>query len=166
MYSIPKVTSRRILVVANETVASEILRAAIRAQVHDEDDSEVLVVAPALNSRVRHWTSDDDDARRAAHVRLEVCLDRLAEGGVQAEGLVGDADPVQAIEDALSAFPADGVIIATHPEGRSNWLARDLVSRATERFGLPLTHIVVDSATRSENLASLGLAGAPTTVAA
>ena len=157
---------RRILVVANETVASDILHVAIREQVHDAMDGQVLVVAPALNSRVRHWLSDDNQARLAARLRLAACLDRLVETRVEAEGLVGDADPLQAIEDALCAFPADSLIIATHPEGRSNWLARDLVTRATERFGLPTTHIVADCVTRSATPASSSLAGTPTTVAA
>ena len=32
----------------------------------DVGAAEVLVVAPALNSRLRHWLSDDDAARRYA----------------------------------------------------------------------------------------------------
>jgi hypothetical protein len=157
---------RRILVVANETVASDILHVAIRAQAHAAAGSQVLVVAPALNPRMRHWLSDDDDARLAARLRLESCLDRLVAAGVDAEGLVGDADPVQAVEDALRVFRADSLVISTHPEGRSNWLARDLVARATDRFGLPTTHIVVDSVTGSATLASSGVAVTPTMAAA
>jgi len=57
---------------------------------------------------------------------------------------VGDADPLQAIEDALRAFGADEVIVSTHPPGRSNWLERDVIARARERFDLPITHVVVD----------------------
>jgi hypothetical protein len=52
--------------------------------------------------------------------------------------MIGDPDPLQAIDDALAAFLADGVIIATHPEGQSNWLARNLVQRAELRFDLPI----------------------------
>ena len=151
-------TPRRVLVVANETVASDILHVAVRAQVDDQADGQVLVVAPALNSRLRYWLSDDDAARRAAELRLAACLGRLAASGIRAEGLVGDADPVPAIDDALRAFPADGLVIATHPDGRSNWLARDLVARASERFGLPITHIVVDAETRGEAVASMRVA--------
>ena len=51
---------------------------------------------------------------------------------------------MQAMEDALRLFPADEMIISTHPHGRSNWLERDVVERARERFPLPITHVVVD----------------------
>jgi len=146
-------TPTRILVVANETVASDILHVAVRAQVHDEHSSQVLVVAPALNSRLRYWLSDDDAARRAAENRLETCLDRLGSAGLDVEGVVGDADPIQAIDDALRAFPADCIVVATHPEGRSNWLARDLVGRASARFARPTLHIVVDAESARETLA-------------
>jgi hypothetical protein len=140
--------SNKILVVANETVASDVLHAAIRAQVYDEAGTDVLVVAPALNSWMRHWASDDDAARRAADGRLEKCLEQLEDEGIRAEGIVGDADPVQAIEDALVVFPADGIVIATRPEGRSNWLARGLLERISNRFPIPLTHIVVEADVR------------------
>jgi hypothetical protein len=63
---------------------------------------------------------------------------------VSAEGEVGDADPIQAIEDALRTFGADEIIISTHPEGRSQWLERGVVRKARERFDVPITHVVVD----------------------
>ena len=56
--------------------------------------------------------------------------------------------------DALHAFDADQLMIATHPEGRSNWLARNLVVRARDRFALPIRHIVVDAARRDEYVAA------------
>ena len=59
-----------------------------------------------------------------------------------------------AIEDGLGVFAADELVIATHPEPRSNWLAHRLVERARDRFGLPVTHVVVDLATRAEYLAA------------
>ena len=46
------------------------------------------------------------------------------------------------MEDALRRFPADEVIISTHPAGRSNWLEHDVVNRAQDRFDLPVTHVV------------------------
>ena len=65
-------------------------------------------------------------------------------------GAVGDADPMQAIVDALHVFDADAIVVATHPPARSNWLARDLVGRARRRFDRPVVHVVVDSARRHE----------------
>jgi len=37
----------------------------------------------------------------------------------------------------LGTFAPDELIISTHPEGRSNWLERNVVERARERFALP-----------------------------
>jgi hypothetical protein len=134
---------RRILVIANETVGGHTLRSAILERSLDVRE-EVLVVTPALNSPIRHWVSDDDDARAAAQRRLETSLAQLAEAGVDARGEIGDGDPLQAMEDALRTFGADEIIISTHPEGRSNWLERGVVEHARERFSVPITHVVVD----------------------
>jgi len=134
---------RRILVIANETVGGNTLRSAILERSRDARE-EVLVVTPALNSPIRHWTSDEDGARADAQERLERSLAQLAAVGVEARGEVGDGDPLQAIEDALRTFGADEIIISTHPEGRSNWLERGVVEHARERFPVPITHVVVD----------------------
>ena len=139
----------RILVVANETVAGRSLRREVvrRAQ---EGDAEVLVVTPALNTRIRHWTSDEDTARTAAQVRLDESLAALSKDGIDARGTVGDDDPIQAIEDSLRMFPADEIVVSTHPPGRSNWLEHGIVERASERFDLPITHVVVDLQAEAE----------------
>ena len=142
---------RRILVISNETVEGAVLHEAIRFRAHNVE-GEVLVVAPALNSRVRHWMSDTDGARAAARRRLDRCLERLAAAGVRARGEGGDGDPMQAIADALRVFAADEIVIATHPEPRSHWLAHDLVARARLRFDVPVLHVVVDVARRREYL--------------
>jgi len=135
--------THRILVIANETVEGRQLHDAVLARAGEAETAEVLVVCPALNSRLRHWVSDEDGARRKADRRLRSSLLRLGGEGVVAEGWVGDADPLQAIADGLRVFAADELIIATHPEGRSNWLEHDLIGRARRQFELPITHVVV-----------------------
>jgi Universal stress protein family len=134
---------RRILVIANETVAGRALREAVEAAAEGYR-ANVLVVSPALNSPLKHWASDEDQARAAAEERLRRSIAELERLGISARGEVGDADPVQAIEDALRTFGADVIVISTHPEGRSNWLERGVVSSARERFAVPITHVVVD----------------------
>jgi hypothetical protein len=134
---------RRILVIANETVGG----APLRRQIEERSsgyETTVLVVSPALNSPLRHWASDEDPAREVARQRLEASLQRLRENGIEADGEVGDADPLQAIEDAVRTFGPDEIIISTHPEGRSHWLERGVVTGARERFAVPITHVVVD----------------------
>jgi hypothetical protein len=134
---------RRILVIANETVGGEPLRDLIHSRSQGVEE-RVRVVCPALMSPVRYFASDEDAPRAAAHERLERSLARLRELGITAEGEVGDADPLQAIEDGLRTFGADEVVISTHPEGRSVWLERGVVRAARERFDVPITHVVVD----------------------
>jgi GABA permease len=142
-----------VLVIANETVEGQALVDAVRFRALSRD-AAVLVVAPALNTRVRHYMSDSDAACAAAQQRLDGCLARLAAAGVHADGYVGDADPLRAIEDALRTWPADELVVGTHPEARSNWLAHNLVRRARVRFRMPVFHVVVDLAAQQEYVAA------------
>jgi hypothetical protein len=149
---------RRILVIANETVGGEMLRKMILSKAEGVDE-QVLVVVPALNSPLRHWASDEDNARAAAAERLERSLQRLKEAGVEASGVVGDGEPLQAMEDAMRTFGADEIIISTHPEGRSHWLERGVVEKARERFMAPITHVVTDLQAEQDQAADTHAAG-------
>jgi len=124
---------RRILLIANETVEARALEEVSRGR-----SVEVLVIAPALNSRLRHWISDEDDARRTAGLRLGRCLQLLGARGIAANGSVGDADPLLAIGDALHFFDADEIVIATRTNGNSHRFERDLVHRARARYSRPV----------------------------
>ena len=133
----------RVLVVANETVGGAQLLETIQQRVAGRE-SRVLVVCPALTSPLRQWASDVDGGRDDAQSRLDASLAAMRSSGIDASGQVGDGDPIQAIEDALRTFRPDELVIATHPEGTSHWLERDVVEKARERFALPLTHVTVD----------------------
>ena len=141
-------SARKILVIANETVGGDELLALLGTKSIDVDE-QVLLVCPALNSRVRTWTSDEDPARAGAQDRLDASLARLADAGVSARGEIGDGDPLQALEDALREFPADEIVVSTHPPGRSHWLEQGVVEQARQRYDVPITHVVVDLAVRS-----------------
>ena len=130
-----------ILVVANRTCPCPTLLDEVARRVGDAP-MEVLVVVPALNSRLRHWLSDVDDAVARAHDRLAVALAELRSRGVRARGEVGDANPLVAIDDALAQFAASAIVIATLPPGQSNWLERGLIDKARARFDVPVTHLV------------------------
>lgn len=134
---------QRILVVANETVGGEELMKVI-GDLALAGQTEFFVVAPALNSRLKTWTSDEDGARAAAMKRLDATLARLASVGIESHGTVGDLDPLVAMEDAVRIFHPDEILLSTHPPGRSNWLERGVVQAARERFDLPVKHVVVD----------------------
>ena len=135
----------RILVVANETVGGRALLEELRGRTGNRK-SEILVVVPALtSSQLEHWTSDVDGALAEARVRLEQSLTAMDAAGLRARGHVGDHhEPNAALEDALREFPADEVIVSTHPPERSKWLEHGVVERAREEIPLPITHVVVD----------------------
>jgi GABA permease len=135
---------RRVLVVANETVGGEELMSAISTRALSEKTS-FLVVCPALNTRVKTWTSDEDPARATAQERLDATVARLASVGIAATGQIGDGDPLVAIDDAVRTFSPDEIVISTHPPGRSNWLERGVVEAAAARFDVPVAHVVVES---------------------
>src|SRR5262245_47912519 len=138
----------RFLVVANETVEGATLQEVVGSRAEGAPRADVLVIAPALNSRLRYWLSDEDKARRSAGLRLAESLARLRAAGIEAAGRIGDADPVQAIADALHEYGADQILIPTRRDGRSHWLARKVVERARRRFAQPVVQVVVE---RSEN---------------
>jgi GABA permease len=143
---------RRVLVVANETVGGEELMSAISIRAL-ESKTEFFVVCPALNTRLKTWTSDEDPARAKAQARLSTTLERLASVGIEARGEIGDGDPLVAIEDAVRTFHPDEIVIATHPEGRSNWLVRGVPDAVRARYDVPVTHVVVDLGTEAETAA-------------
>ena len=134
---------RRVLVVANETVGGEELLSAISTMAL-QDRTQFHVVCPALNSRLRTYTSDEDPAREAAQTRLDVTLARLASVGIEASGVVGDGDPLVAVDDAVRTFGPNEIVISTHPPGRSNWLEKGVVDSVGARYDVPVRHVVVE----------------------
>ena len=107
-----------------------VLVIALDASPVDLHDANVLVVAPALNSGLRHWLSDEDGARRRAEQRAEACVEQLEVSGVHANGRVGDADPIQAIADALPLFAADEIVISATDDRAT--------ARPRQRFSIPI----------------------------
>lgn len=137
-------SKHRLLVVANETVGGGALQEEIRARCRDRD-CEIMIVTPALSvSRAEHWASDIDEAIELARQRMELSLLAIEGLGFKARGEIGDSDPNVAIEDALRVFPADEIVISTHPPHRSRWLEHGVVERASNEIDLPITHVIVD----------------------
>jgi hypothetical protein len=132
----------RVLALVSEPVSGDALRAAIGGRA--ADDAEVLVVAPALNSRLRFWMSDPDPAIERAEEVQEETVERMEEEGVDAAGDTGESDPVLAVQDALQTFDADQIVLFVHPRGKRNWLEDGVVAEVEERFGLPVSHVIVE----------------------
>jgi hypothetical protein len=141
---------RRLLLVAIEPVdqpaAVESVREEARARA--DEDAEVLVLAPALNSPLSHWASDVGRSRLDAQRKLVLTVGALAAAEVEARGSVGDPDPLQAVEDTLRDFAADEVIVGL-PEGEAEGEAWALVVELRRRLDLPVYPLPEDSPLRA-----------------
>src|ERR671916_356797 len=133
---------KRILVVANETVAGKPLIDAVRARAGG-DEVHVHVICPQ-NQPKHGYVIYDSMVREAAENRLRMTLALLHEAGIEARGEVMDPDPYAAIMDALGEQDYDEIIISTHPETRSGWLREGLVDRVKRAARRPVEHVVVD----------------------
>ncbi len=137
-------STRRILVVANQTAAGRELLEEI-ANRGRGNECEVMLVCPGMvGSRAERWASDVDKGMDAARERMDRSVAALRGVGVEVRAEVGDPDPNMAIEDALRVFPADEIVISTLPPGESRWLEHDVVERTRREVDLPMTHVVVD----------------------
>jgi hypothetical protein len=132
----------KILALAAEPISGEALRSALG---NGAEEAEVVVVAPALASRARFWTSDSDDAIARAQEVQQESVERLEEEGVRATGETGESDPLLALHDALATFPAEEIVIFKHGEGARNWAEEGLVEQARERFSVPVREMEVES---------------------
>lgn len=134
--------AKKILALVSEAIDAAALRSALGDD--DLEGAEVLVIAPALQSKRRFLLADPDPAiERAEAVQTETA-ERLDDEGIDAVGDTGDSDPMLAIQDALATFEADEIVLFTHAGGQRNFLEEGLVDEATERFTPPVRHLVVE----------------------
>ncbi len=134
-----------VLAVANETVAGRALTEALQRRAA-AGDLRVSVVCP-VNVPREGYVVYEDTRRAAARRRLDKTLGILLESGIAADGYVVNADPVDAVRDALGQLepPVDGIVVSTHPEQKSGWLRRHVIDRIEKVAGdLPVEHVVVD----------------------
>jgi hypothetical protein len=136
--------AKKILALVSEAVSADALKSAVGDDVATE--AEVLVVAPALNTKTRFFLADPDPAIERAEQVQEETVERLSEGGVDAApaATAGEADPLQALQDALATYPADEIVLFTHESGEGNWQEEGILDEAKDRFGpTPVRHVLV-----------------------
>jgi len=153
---------RRYLVVANQTLQRAELRDELRKRTEAEPSSFYLLVpdtpaadypdapgaADVLQPGRTWWATDyrgpasDEEATAQARQRLGQMLAGLGALGIRADGDLGSAQPLEAMEHALAGRHFDEIIVATLPRHLSRWLRADLPHRAERRFELPVTTIV------------------------
>lgn len=124
---------RRLLLVATDAVDRpaevETLRFAASAS---PAGAEILVLAPALSTRLEYWATDVGRPRLDAQRKLVLTIGALAAAQLDARGAVGDPDPLQAVEDSLRDFAADEVFIAGADEDGQ------LLAELRRRLDLPV----------------------------
>ena len=131
----------KLLVLTPEPVDADLLRATLGDEV---EGAEVLVVSPATNqSKLAFWVSDPDEAIAEAETAQEETVERLEEAGFDAAGDTGESEPAVALQDALATFPADRIVVFSHPEGERDYREDEGLANAEERFGIPLTHSLI-----------------------
>ena len=123
---------RSFLVVANVTATSDELIAALRARAEQESASFMLVI-PA---------TPFGGGREAATAKLTEALEQLRAAGLEAEGRVGNADPILAVTDAWDPKRYDEIILSTLPMRFSKWLHAGLPERIGKLTDAPVTHVV------------------------
>jgi hypothetical protein len=137
---------RHILVVANETVAGRALIEALEERARDEAVELITVICP-VSRPTEGYVVYEDTRRASAGRRLDRTIQVLHDDGIAAHGMVVDAEPVDAVRDALAQLepPPTEIIVSTHPQQRSGWVRRDIVGRIRKVAGdLPVEHVVVD----------------------
>ena len=124
--------TRKILVVAHQTAASDDLVEALRHQAEQGKCRFTLIVpAPA--------TTPADQVKTT----MEGALARMREAGLQnVEGRVGDPDPIVAVMDVWDPMKFDEVIVSTLPTDESRWIELELPERIAKLTGAPVTHVV------------------------
>jgi hypothetical protein len=131
----------KLLVLTPEPVDADLLRSTLGDEV---EGAEVLVVSPATNqSKLAFWVSDPDQAIAEAETAEEETVERLEEEGIDAAGDTGESEPAVALQDALATFPADRIVVFSHPEGERDYREDEGLADAEERFGIPVTHAVI-----------------------
>jgi hypothetical protein len=123
---------RSFLVVANVTATSDELIEVLKARAAEEPASFTLVI-PA---------TPFGGGRQAALTKLGEALAQLREAGLEADGGVGNADPILAVTDAWDPKRFDGIVVSTLPMRFSKWLHAGLPERISKLTDAPVTHVV------------------------
>jgi hypothetical protein len=131
---------KRILVVAHRTAATPGLIEAVRERAARGPATFTLLVPNPAHGLHRVVDPEDQEVSEAQTV-LDLALPLLEEAaGGHVEGMIGDAEPLNAIQDAVNLHGFDEIIISTLPTRVSRWLKIDLPSKAGG-LGLPITTV-------------------------
>ena len=138
----------RVLVVAHRTAATPALLEAVRARAQAGDATFTLLVPRPTHGMHRVVDPEDAGSEEAGAV-LDLALPLLEEAaGAPVAGMIGDADPANAVHDAVNTHRFDEIIISTLSPRVSRWLHMD-VPRRISVLGLPVTTVSAKAARES-----------------
>jgi hypothetical protein len=130
----------RVLIVAHKTAATPALIEAVRERAAKGPAAFTLLVPNPAHGLARVMDPEDQPDDEAQQV-LALALPLLSEAaGSQVEGKVGDANPMDAIQDAVNLDGYDEIILSTLPARVSRWMRLDLPSKVGG-LGLPVTTV-------------------------
>jgi hypothetical protein len=133
-------TPTRVLVVAHRTAATPALLDAVRERAARGPCTFTLLVPNVAHGLHRVVDAEDQAADEAQNV-LELALPLLEDAaGGRVEGLIGDPEPLNAVQDAVNLRGFDEIIVSTLPARVSKWLRLDLPSKLNG-LGLPVTTV-------------------------
>jgi nucleotide-binding universal stress UspA family protein len=131
----------RVLVVANRTAATPALIDAVRERAARGPCAFTLLVPNSAHG-LHRVVDPEDQGRTEAEDTLDLAVPLLEEAsGSLVDGLVGDPEPLAAIQDAVNLRGFDEIIISTLPMGRSRWLRMDVPNRVKRKFKIPVTTV-------------------------
>ena len=130
----------KLLVLATDPVDADDVRAALRSD--DVEGAEVLVVSPAVKeSPVAFWMSDSDQAIADAESTAKATAEALSAAGARTRATAGESEPLLALQDALTTFRADRVVVFARGDDAARYREDDVVGVAERRFGVPVTEV-------------------------
>ena len=142
----------RVLIVAHKTAATPPLQEAVRARAARGPCTFTLLVPNPARGLHKVVDPEDQGAGEARKV-LDLALPALSEAaGSHVQGLIGDPDPVAAVQDAINLRGFDEVIVSTLSPRLSRWLKLDLPSKVAG-MGLPVTTVTPKDAAAAAHAA-------------
>jgi hypothetical protein len=133
----------RLLVVADPLCGEALLCEAIVAR---RRGGSVHLVVPLHVSRLHFLTDDESTEKKEAEQTMSITLGLLRKHGVPTSGSVGSDKPLESMTDALGAFAATRILLATPPDSEFYWLERGLLDKARQLTPLPVEHVFVSAA--------------------
>ena len=134
----------KVLVVANKTAATPALITAVRERAA-RGPARFTLLVPNTAHGLHKLVDPEDQGDTEAQTTLELAIPLLEEAaGSSVEGMIGDPEPLAAIQDAINIHGFDELIISTLPQRVSKWLKLDLPSKAAG-LGLPVTTVIASS---------------------